>query len=90
MRSPVIESKIRNNSVANLFRCLCHTQTVIPLSYAAQIPTTRDPDMATVRLSISRVDHQVGTTVWCARTFVGGCIYVYDCMYEEVLMYVCD
>ena len=59
----VLEWCTHNNSVANLFRCLCCTQAVIPLSYAAQIPTTQDPDMANVRLSVSRVEQQVGTTV---------------------------
>ena len=64
----VLESCTHNNSVTNGFRCLCYTQAVIPLSYAAQIPTTRDPDIANVRLSVSRVDHQVPQC--SARAFV--------------------
>ena len=43
----------------NPFCCLCFPQAVIPLSYAAQIPTTSDPDLANVQLSVSNVDHQV-------------------------------
>ena len=48
-----------SNPVKNPFRCVCSTQAYIPLSYAAQIPTTPDPDLANVRLSLSNVDHQV-------------------------------
>ena len=48
-----------DNPVKNLFRCLCFPQALIPLSYAAQIPTTPNPDLANVRLSVSNVDHQV-------------------------------
>ena len=43
----------------NPFCCLCSPQAIIPLSYAAQIPTTPDLDLANVRLSVSKVDHQV-------------------------------
>ena len=55
----VLGSCTHSNSATNPFRCLCYTQTVIPLSYAAQISTTRDPDLANVRLSVSNVDHEV-------------------------------
>ena len=48
-----------NNSVANPLRCLCHPQAYLPLSYAAQIPTTRNPDLANVRLSLSNLDQEV-------------------------------
>ena len=83
----VLQSCTKNNSVTNLFRCVCYTRAVIPLSYAAQIPTTRDPDIANVRLSVSRVGHQVGTTVWCA--CFRECVRICVCMYEELCMYVC-
>ena len=34
-------------------------QACIPLSYAAQIPTTRNPDLANVRASLSNLDQDV-------------------------------
>ena len=71
----VLESCAHNNSVTNPFRCLRYTQAVIPLSYAAQIPTTRDPDLANVRLSVSRVDHEVPQC--SARAFVSAHLFVY-------------
>ena len=39
---------------------LCHIpQACLPLSYAAQIPTTPNPDLANVRVSLSSVDQNV-------------------------------
>ena len=54
-----------NNPVKNPFCCLCFPQAIIPLSYAAQIPTTPNPDLANVRLSVSNVDHQVPQSSAC-------------------------
>ena len=65
-----------NNSVTNPLRCLCYPQVVIPLSYAAQIPTTRNPDLANVRLSVSNVDHQVPQCSACVFVSVCLCAYV--------------
>ena len=65
-----------NNSVTNSLRCLCCPQAVIPLSYAAQIPTTRYPDLANVRLSLSNVDHQVTQCSVCVFVTVCLCAYV--------------
>ena len=48
-----------DNPVKNPFCCLCFPQAFIPLSYAALIPTTPNPDLANVRLSVSAVEHQV-------------------------------
>ena len=51
-------------------------QAVIPISYAAQIPTTRNPDLANVRLSLSNVEHQVPE---CS-IYVLFCVYVSVCL----------
>ena len=48
-----------DNPVKNPSCCLCFPQAVIPLSYAAQIPTTTNPDLANVRLSVSFADHRM-------------------------------
>ena len=46
-------------SVTNPLGCVCYPQAYLPLSYAAQIPTTRNPDLANVRLSLFNMDHNV-------------------------------
>ena len=51
------------------FCCLYFSQAVIPLSYAAQIPTTPDPDLANVRLFVQNYaaglhDHHVPQSVF--------------------------
>ena len=48
-----------DNPVKHPFWCLCFPQAFIPLSYAAQIPTTPDPALANVRMSLSNIEHQV-------------------------------
>ena len=72
---------MHNNPVENPFCCLCFSQAVIPLSYAAQIPTTPNPDLANVRLSVANVDHQVPqnsawvvVSVFCARICKEVCV----------------
>ena len=55
-----------DNPVTNPLCCLCFSQAVIPLSYAAQISTTPNPDLANVRLSFSNVNHQVPRSSACA------------------------
>ena len=47
------------NVEKNPFCCVRLPQAIIPLSYAAQVSTTPNPDLANVRLSVSYVDHQV-------------------------------
>ena len=54
-----VDSCTHDSPVKNPFCCVRFPQVVIPLSYAAQIPTTPNPDLANVRLSVSYVDHQV-------------------------------
>ena len=70
-----------DNPVKNAFFCLCFPQAFIPLSYAAQISTTPKSDLANVRLSISKVDHQVPqnsawvvVSVFCARICKEVCV----------------
>ena len=46
-------------SVANPLCCLCYLQAYLPLSYAAQIPTTSNLDLANVRVSLSNLDQEV-------------------------------
>ena len=59
---------------------LCHIpQACIPLSYAAQIPTTPNPDLANVRVSLSNLDQEVRQC--SARYFVSVCVS--RCMYEK-------
>ena len=48
-----------DNSVVNPLRCLCYSQAYLPLSYAAQIPTTSNPDLANVHLSLLNLDQEV-------------------------------
>ena len=67
MPSPAIEHCIRNS------------QPCIPLSYAAQIPTTRNPDLANVRVSLSNVDQAVRKR--SARVFASVCLLVLVCIY---------
>ena len=58
----------------NTYPCVKIPQALIPLSYAAQIPTTPNPDLANVRLSVSNVAHQVPQS--------GACVvseYEYEC-----------
>ena len=52
-------------SVANSLRCLCYPQAYLPLSYAAQIPITRNPDLANVRVSLSNLDQDDYVSVVC-------------------------
>ena len=78
------------------FRCLCFPQAFIPLSYAAQIPTTPDPDLANVRLSVSKVDHQVQyhrvmralLRVYFVRVCVRKCVSMWCA--QCVLVYMCN
>ena len=50
-----------HNFVMNSPRRLCFSQACIPLSYAAQIPTTHNPDMVNVRALtwLSNLDQRV-------------------------------
>ena len=57
--SRTMRSYTHENSVANLLRIFCYLQAYLPLSYAARIPTTRNPDLANVRLSLSNLDQEV-------------------------------
>ena len=82
-----------DNPVKNAFCCLCLPQAFIPLSYAAQIPTTPKSDLANVRLSVANVDHQVPqNSAWvvvslsCARMCKEVCVQcsvfsVYACVH---------
>ena len=56
-------------------------QVCIPLSYAAQIPTTPNPDLANVRVSLSNLDQEVHQ--WTARYFVNVCVS--RCMCEKIV-----
>ena len=47
-----------NNAVKQI-HFVASAQAVIPLSYAAQIPTTHNPDLANVRVSLSNLDQDV-------------------------------
>ena len=64
-----------NSSVTNLLRCLCYPQAALPLSYAAQIPITRDPDLANVRISVSNMGHQVRKCCACVFVSVRFCAH---------------
>ena len=76
MPSPAIEHCI-HNSVTNPLRCLCYSQACLPLSYAAQIPITRYPDLANVRVSLSNVDQAVRKCSACVFVSVCLCLYLY-------------
>ena len=53
--------------------CLCQIpQACLPLSYAAQIPTTPNPDLANVRVSLSNLDQDVRQ--WSVRFVVSVCL----------------
>ena len=67
-----------NNSEANPLRCLCYPQACIPLSYAARIPTTPNPDLANVRVSLSNLDQ--GVRQYSVRACVRVCVGKYVCM----------
>ena len=72
-------------------------QVCLPLSYAAQIPTTPNPDLANVRLSLFNLDHNVGQ---CSARFFCECMskelrarekrLVCDFLCEYVLVHICD
>ena len=51
--------RAHDNSVTNALRCLCCQVALIPLSYAADLPISSNPDLANVRLTFSNVDHEV-------------------------------
>ena len=77
----------------NKYLCLCQIpQACIPLSYAAQIPTTRYPDLANVRVSLSTLDQEVRKCI--ARVFVSAylcvcvCVCVRVCVWETMCMCV--
>ena len=58
-------------------------QACIPLSYAAQIPTTPNPDLANVRVSLSNLDQEVRKC--SVRVFVGVrlCVHVRCMCYQR-------
>ena len=60
-------------------------QACIPLSYAAKIPTTPNPDLANVRVSLSNLDQEVRKC--SVRYFVS--IYVSRCMCDTCMRTVC-
>ena len=71
--------------VAHSLRCLHYSQACIPLSYAAQIPTTSDPDLANVRVSLLYLDQKV----WKCRARVCVRVRVYVYVYVCVLVSKC-
>ena len=75
-----------HNFVTNSLRCVCYSQICLPLSYAAQIPTTRNPDLANVRVSLSNLDQQVGKD--SVRVFVSVCLC--ECLLVCVCVCVCE
>ena len=81
-----------DNPVKTRFCCLCFLQAVIPLSYAAQIPTTPLRYLANVRLSVWNVDHQVPQSSACVRACVRACcecVFVLVCVSEKLCLIVC-
>ena len=62
-------------------------QVCLPLSYAAQIPTTPNPDLANVRVSLSKLDQDVRQC--SVRFFVS--VYLSRCVRETrvVCVWLC-
>ena len=78
-----------NSSVANPLRCLCYPQAYLPLSYAAQIPTTRNPDLANVRLSLSNLNQEVRKCRVYFVVVVVVSVLVCTCLIKCVRVHVC-
>ena len=53
------------------FSVSVNSQVWLPLSYSAQIPTTHNPDLANVRVSLSNLNQEVRT---CRVCFSCGCV----------------
>ena len=68
--------------------CFWYSQACLPLSYAAQIPTTPNPDLANVRVSLSNLDQEVrkcSARIWVSvRACVCACVcMVSKCVFER-------
>ena len=53
-------------------------QACIPLSYAAQISTTRNPDLANVRVTLTKLNQHV---CQCSVRFFPQCMHLCECVY---------